>query len=361
MHIAVVGCGQLSRMLALAGLPMGFKFSFINDTGIQAAPCVQGLGKVIPWQTGQSFEALYEALEEPDCITVEKEQLDINLVKALEALCPVRPTSRAVAACQNRFHEKQLLEMVGVPSAPYTYSTPAIDTLQTLDLPLVAKSCCDGYDGKNQWVLNNLEDAENFDADIAKGTEFIIEKKIPFTKEVSQVSVRGLHGDINHYPLTENQHSQGILTKSIAPARDIEPKMADLAQKYISNILNELDYVGVLAMECFVVGEQLLVNELAPRVHNSGHWTQAGNITSQFENHLRAISGLSLGNTKISGVNGMVNLIGTSKPPVDRLTEKTSLHWYNKEVRPGRKLGHVNFTANDYEPLLNEMDVFKGV
>ncbi|MDX1735907.1 MAG: ATP-grasp domain-containing protein, partial [Halioglobus sp.] len=177
--------------------------------------------------------------------------------------------------------------------------------------------------------------------------------------EVSLISVRDRSGDTAHYPITENVHKGGILRHSIAPARDLPDATARAAQDYIEKVMQAMDYVGVMAMECFVVDGRLLVNEIAPRVHNSGHWTQAGSKTSQFENHLRAITGLPLGSTHNHGVAGMVNLIGTGVPTQAAFSADSTLHWYNKAERPGRKLGHVNFSGSSHDELLQEMHRFQ--
>lgn len=357
MHIAIAGCGQLSRMMALAGIPLGFRFSFIADPD-EDARCVEGLGEIQRWQPGQAADQLYQDLGEPDALTVEKEQVNLELLSGLGEHCPLRPGLAAIKVCQNRLLEKQLLDSLGIACSPYTYGVSAQDSALTLSLPAVVKSCREGYDGKNQWVLKTREDAVAFDAEIGGG-DHIIESWIPFDKEVSQISLRSVSGEISHYPLTENLHDKGILRQSIAPATGIPATTAARARRMMTEIMQAVDYVGVMAMECFLVGDQLLVNELAPRVHNSGHWTQSGSNTCQFENHLRAIAGLPLGNTAERGVAGMINLIGTQGPPLASLSEHSKLHWYNKSVRPGRKLGHVNFTSASYEALSHQMNQFQ--
>ncbi len=361
MRIAIVGCGQLSRMLALAGLPLGIKFSFINDDQNQVTDCVDGLGTVVSlpenWQEEQNIEQLYHALGQPDCITVEKEQLDVKLLRALQPYCDIYPNPDAVMACQDRHREKQLLSKLSIPTSPFVYSLSAQEALKTLQLPMVVKSCRDGYDGKNQWVLKTLEDVKHFDS--LNIQDYIIEAWIKFEREVSLLSVRGKNGDIEHYALTENSHENGILKQSIAPATELSNSLTQKARTYMESLLTELDYVGVLAMECFVVDNELMINELAPRVHNSGHWTQVGSVTCQFENHVRALAGLTLGSVKQLGSAAMVNLIGTDKPPFGSLSASAKLYWYNKSVKPQRKLGHVNFVADNRVTLVRQMDSFQ--
>lgn len=360
MRIAIVGCGQLSRMLALAGLPLGIKFSFIKDTPNQDTSCVDGLGPVVPlvqdWQTTENLQALYNELGNPDCITVEKEQVDINLLRALKDFCPLSPNAEAVFACQHRKNEKELLSRLAIPTSPWHYCVTAAKAMEDLSLPLVVKSCSDGYDGKNQWILKTPADVENFDN--LDTQDYIIEAWIKYDREISLVSARGNNGEIKHYELTENTHKNGILVKSIAPATALTPAMSAKAHSYMESLMTDMNYVGVMAMECFVVGDELIINELAPRVHNSGHWTQMGSVTCQFENHVRAIAHLPLGSTQRLGEVGMINLIGTEAPTFSLLTPTSKLYWYNKSVRPGRKLGHVNFLSDSLETLQKEMAIF---
>ncbi|MGK0442488.1 MAG: 5-(carboxyamino)imidazole ribonucleotide synthase [Pseudohongiellaceae bacterium] len=355
-------------MLALAGIPLGIKFSFIHDDATQDTRCVDGLGAVISISLYDDVSQLFKALGEPDCITIEKEQVDSELLAAFQKHCHIYPNIEAVKACQNRNAEKQLLDQLSIPTSPYLYCVTAQEALEKLKLPMVVKSCRDGYDGKNQWRLKTQADVDAFDRFVAdsRGTnsaldEYIIESWVSFEKEVSLISVRGINGEITHYPLTENIHEKGILIKSIAPATQISEHHIECAQSYTEKLLTSLNYVGVIAMECFVKGDELIVNELAPRVHNSGHWTQMGSITCQFENHVRAISGFALGSTQILGVAGMVNLIGSNKPPLMEVSKLSKIYWYNKIVKPQRKLGHINFLASDYQQLAKEMGIFSSI
>lgn len=369
MHIAIVGCGQLSRMLALAGIPLGMKFSFLAGAG-EDLSCVESLGSVVAHDQQSQPADIYAALGQPDVITVEKEQLDIELLTQLETYCTVHPSPAALRTTQDRLLEKQLLDQLGIAKANYSCCKSMREMLANTPPPLLLKSRKDGYDGKHQYRLDNRVDLqaleEQFQRESLAPENFIAEQLIAFDREVSQVSVRNASGDVAHYPLVENRHTHGILSQSIAPAADLSESLVKQAQRHITSIMTEIDYVGVMAMECFVVGDQLLVNELAPRVHNSGHWTQSGSATCQFENHLRAISGATLGSTTNYCVTAMINLIGTGKPEARKLPSHSRLHWYNKAVRPGRKLGHINITGhstNDviqqvqslaYEPVLQE-------
>jgi len=356
MHIGIIGCGQLARMLALAGIGMGFRFSFVNDNGSADTPCVDGLGTVAYWQPGDSAVALYEALGRPDCITVEKEQVDSRLLESLQGVCPLRPNQNSVEIIKDRRREKGLVDELGIPTSRYVVGVTAADAVADLGYPAVAKSCTEGYDGKNQWVIRSAEDVKRFDAQEAP-ENYIFEQFIPFEREVSLVAARNLQGEVIAYPLAQNTHENGILRRTIVPAPQAEA-LQRRALDYITRLMTHLDYVGVLAMECFVHGNELLVNELAPRVHNSGHWSQLGADTCQFENHLRALSGMSLGSTRVHGVAGMENLIGVELPALSTIGPQSGLNWYGKSVRPGRKLGHVNFVAEDYDALNIEMSLF---
>ena len=365
MRIAIVGCGQLSSMMALAGLPLGIKFSFIQDDINQSISCVEGLGliqqspkkdKDTKDYDAKDIKQLYHDLGKPDCITVEKEQVDLALLKALTVLCSIYPSVDAISLCQHRGREKQLLANLNIPTSPYFLNKSALETAGKLGYPLVVKSCTEGYDGKNKWRFNNSSDAKHFDE--LNVQEYIIEAFVPFDKEISLISVRSKQGYIEHYSLTDNVHEKGILTRSIAPAVNISDKLRLKAQAYMESLLNKLDYVGVMAMECFVIGEQLMINELAPRVHNSGHWTQLGSITCQFENHIRAIAGIQLGSTQQISPTGMLNIIGIEKPSFELLAENTKLYWYNKSVKPLRKLGHINFIGKNHKIVSQQMALF---
>lgn len=355
MRIGIIGCGQLARMLALAGLPLGLKFSFVADTGSDTdLSCVEGLGLIAPWQAGDNLADLYDALGQPDAFTVEKEQVDLNLLQGLAAFCRIAPSVNSVAHCKSRIEEKQLLAQLQIPSAPFCYGIDLNQSAKEIGLPMVLKSLHDGYDGKNQWLVKDDRQLAQLAASPPQ-TDYLAEQWIAFDREVSLIGVRSTTGETQFYPLTENVHHQGILVRSIAPAQGITPMMQQTAEDYMRAIFDDLAYVGVLAMELFVVGDKLLVNELAPRVHNSGHWTQLGAMTCQFENHLRAIVGLPLGATQAQGATAMLNLLGTAAAPREALTANASLHWYNKTPQPQRKVGHININACDHAQLQQQI------
>jgi 5-(carboxyamino)imidazole ribonucleotide synthase len=275
-----------------------------------------------------------------------------DAARAAARHAPVRPDPRALDVAQDRLTEKQTFERLGIDVAPYA----AVDDRRSLDaaietvgLPAILKTRRGGYDGKGQQALEL-----SVDVDAAwralDGVPMILEGRIPFTRELSVLAIRGLDGDTRCYPLVENEHGGGILRVSRAPAPGLSPGLQAAGESFAKRLLDDLGYVGVLAVELFEHEGRLLANELAPRVHNSGHWTIEGAETSQFENHLRAILGLPLGSTTMRGVAGMVNCIGTMPDPADvERVEGAVLHDYEKAPREGRKLGHVTVVANSAE------------
>ena len=361
MHIAIIGCGQLARMLALAGIPMGLQFSFIADKGESTdTRCVDGLGTVVYWTPDASAESLFQQSGKPDIITVEKEQIDSHILQALNNSYAVYPNIDSIEMTKDRYKERCLLNRLEIPVAEYSFGEGVEAAASQLGYPLVLKSIAEGYDGKNQWVIKSPQQLQQLLASGALDESTILsEKWINFDRELSLIGVRGRDAQISFYPLIENVHRDGILCRSIAPAADLTPALVGKAQDYLARIMHSLDYVGVMAMECFATPDELIVNELAPRVHNSGHWTQLGSVTCQFENHLRAIAGLPLGSTRCHGVAGMLNLLGNARPPMDAIGDSSKLYWYNKESRPGRKQGHVNFLESSREQLHLNMQKFE--
>ncbi|GAA5191992.1 5-(carboxyamino)imidazole ribonucleotide synthase [Ferrimonas gelatinilytica] len=348
MKVAIIGCGQLARMLALAGIPRGLQFCFVALPGEDPAP-VEGLGEVVVWY-GEEAVALYRRLGEPDRFTPEREQLPLGLLQGLNRLAPVYPSPESVAICQHRQREKSYINGLGLPTAPWQSVDAQTHwaTLGTqLGWPLFVKSCEQGYDGKNQWRLSD----EEAPAPPLNGEQaYLAEGGIAFERELSLIAVRSSGGEMAFYPLTENQHHQGILRCSLAPASALPEGMQERAEQMATRLLEAMEYVGVLTLELFEVAGELVINELAPRVHNSGHWTQSGSATCQFENHLRAITGLPLGSTQAHSPSAMVNLLGVH-PPRPELCPNAKVHWYNKALREGRKQGHLNLTASDTHQL----------
>ena len=375
MRISIIGCGQLSRMLASAGWTMGIEFSFLADQG-ESTRCIDGLGDVVTIADGISAEEMYQALGKPDVITIEREAVDVALMREFQNFCPVYPDPDVAWKIQNRHREKTLVHESGIATSPWVRiqdEEPLAKAVEAIGgLPVVVKSTEDGYDGHNQWVIDSADQIEAFEEDrklILKGEsqhkhalfEWIVEKKIPFEREISVIGARNVDGSIVSYIPGENVHKNGILHSSIVPAPELSETLRDKASHYISTLLEKTEYVGVLAVECFVIGDDLIVNELAPRVHNSGHWTMNGADTSQFENHIRAIANFALGRTNHHGVVGMYNLLGKTlsddtTPPTELIQSEHYLHWYGKTSRPGRKVGHVNARAETQEEMAAKLE-----
>ena len=348
MKIGVLGAGQLGRMLALSGYPLAKDFVFYDMSGSPSA----GLGEVIIDREGEYVD---DFLSRVDRVTYEFEHLPVDVAERMAKEKPVHPCPRALQVCQNREAEKTLFGELGIPTPEWAVADSP-ETLrqaaEQLGCPVVAKSVTEGYDGKGQAVLKAPEEAGDAWASIGH-SRVIVEKFVDFRREVSIIAVRSEDGDLAFYPMAENTHHDGILRYSIAPAPELSTDVTDAAERYSRALLNELDYVGVLTLELFETDNGLVANEMAPRVHNSGHWTIEGAHTSQFENHIRAVSGHPLGNVAARGLSCMINIIG-EHGDTDRILELpyAHLHLYNKGERPGRKLGHVTVLADSYEELV---------
>lgn len=344
MKIGVLGGGQLGRMLALAGYPLGCGFRFLDPAPEAPAGAV---GELVVGAYDDP-EALARFAAGLDVVTYEFENVPAAAADYLRERLPVRPAPGALEVAQDRLREKACFTGLGIGTAPYR----SVDTRADLDaaiaaigLPAVLKTRRFGYDGKGQFVLRAPADADAAWRALG-GASLILEGFVPFERELSILAVRGVDGEIVCYPLVENHHEGGILRLSRAPAPGVTPARRREAEVIAKRVLEALDYVGVLAIELFEHEGRLLANELAPRVHNSGHWTIEGAETSQFENHVRAIAGLPLGATAPVGHSAMINLIGDLPDPRAVLRAPGAhLHLYGKAPRPGRKLGHVTVRA----------------
>ena len=341
--IGVIGAGQLGRMLGDAGQSLGLEFVFLDPAD---KPPAASVGTVLKFAF-DSKEGLQKLADASDFITYEFENVPVDAIENLAPGTLVYPPATALEHAQDRLTEKNLFTSLSIPVAGFHAVDSAADleaACAALGLPIVLKTRRLGYDGKGQYVLRDVADVDQAIAELG-GDNLIAEQWIAFDREVSAIGVRNVDGDIVVYPLTENEHQNGILAVSRAPVA--AENLAATATEYLRRLLEHLDYVGVLALELFVVGDQLLANEFAPRVHNSGHWTIEGSQTSQFENHLRAILNMPLGGTSMQGEAGMLNLIGQMPPAAEIFgTEGCYLHNYGKEPRPGRKLGHVTTIRN---------------
>lgn len=348
MKIGILGAGQLGRMMALAGIPLGHDFVLYDLSGSPSA----GIGELISDPEG---ERLDEFLAKVDVVTYEFEHLPLELTGRIAQRKPLMPGLEALRVCQNRELEKRLFADLGIPTPEWRVATDP-DSLAAacheLGCPLVAKSITEGYDGKGQALVRDPDEAQAA-WDAIGHDRLVVERFVNFERELSIIAVRGQDGQTVIYPMAENVHNQGILRYSIAPAPSLSAETVAEAEGYIRSLLNALDYVGVLALELFQTPSGLLANEMAPRVHNSGHWTQEGATISQFENHVRAITGLPLGDVNALGPTCMINLIGRTGAATDILQlPYTHLHLYGKAERPGRKLGHINIRADSYRELV---------
>ncbi len=341
MRIGIIGAGQLGQMLGFAAAEIGLDCEFLDPSD---SPPAADCGHVIraPFDSHTALETLAANC---DIVTYEFENVPVGALAAIDGQLPIYPPPEALRHAQDRLAEKRLFESLDIPLPGFAVvdSRDDIDNaIESLGLPIVIKTRRLGYDGKGQFVLRDASQAD--EAWQAVGNSALIaEQWVAFDFEVSVIGVRNTEGEVAVYPLTRNEHSNGILHTSRAPVE--APELAALGGRYMNRLLEHLDYVGVLALELFVADGKLLANEFAPRVHNSGHWTIEGAETSQFVNHLLAICGRQPGPTSVRGHAGMLNLIGRI-PEAARELPHGELHDYGKTERPGRKLGHITVVAD---------------
>ena len=357
--IGILGGGQLGMMLAQAALKLGYRCVFLEDAdGVPA-----GLyGQVF------KYNELDDFITASDVFTLEFENTPIKTAKSLADLehkGGLFPPTNALKITQDRLAEKALFNQLNIDTVPFM-AVNSLDELQTatkkLGLPLVLKTSRGGYDGKGQYVIKTKDDIATAWQELSDAlTEgnlpapLIAEGFIHFSREVSLIGVRGRTGEIGFYPLVENVHKNGILSKTIAPAPNVDT-LSQTAQTSMKKLLEKLDYVGVLTLELFVSDDGLIANEIAPRVHNSGHWTIEGANTSQFENHIRAVLGLPLGDTGIIKPSVMLNVIG-KYPDASELLTHTGVHFhhYHKAEREGRKIGHITVMSDDNDGVVTNI------
>ncbi len=332
-------------MLALEGIPLGHRFTFLEPS---PDPPAGTLGTVIdaPYDDPAGLARMASAA---DVITYEFENVPAESAAYLAARLPVLPPPAALKATQDRLAEKQMFHDLGIGTAPFhLLDAPGqVDAaIAATGLPAVIKTRRFGYDGKGQVVVRSAAEAAAALSSLGPG--LIAESFIAFERELSILAVGGRDGTRAFYPLTENHHRDGILRVSYAPAPGVTPALQAAAEELAGRVIERLGYVGVLAIELFQVGDRLLANEMAPRVHNSGHWTLNGADVSQFENHIRAVTGLPLAAPRVTGTAAMVNIIGElPDPDAVAALPGAHLHLYDKAPRAGRKLGHVNVTGRD--------------
>ncbi|HIF9387316.1 TPA: 5-(carboxyamino)imidazole ribonucleotide synthase [Photobacterium damselae] len=350
MQVLILGAGQLARMMSLAATPLNINVLAFDVT----------TNTIVHPISGQTYPySLEQAIAQSDVITAEFEHIAHDILDLCQQSGKLFPAPETIKIGGDREKEKALLDNAQVASAPYHIihnQDDLISAITAIGLPLVLKSTLGGYDGKGQWRLHDQHDVASLWPQLAAciaatpNQAIIAEAWIPFQREVSIIGVRDKQGNITTYPLTENIHTNGVLSLSTALIED--NKLQQQANCIFSQVAEQLDYVGVLAIELFDVNDQLLVNEIAPRVHNSGHWTQQGTLCCQFANHIRAVCGLPCGDTAARCATAMINILGIDSLPTEIYQlPYCSVHWYGKEARVGRKMGHINVTTATTEQL----------
>lgn len=336
MKVGILGGGQLSRMLVMESMHLGIEFCFYLE---KPTECINEFHEMIiaPFQ---DEAALRKFAEQCDVITYESENIPYETVLFLESLKPVYPQAQAIRISQDRLFEKELFTRLGIPVAPFKPVESKNDIIEFANshgFEFFIKKRRLGYDGKGQRLIKSLTDIENLEADFCR--DAICEGKINFSREVSMIAIAAINGERCYYDMCENEHQAGILRQTLNRTQD---PLFEKAQNYIDRILTHLNYVGCLVFEFFQVGDELIGNEIAPRVHNSGHWTIEAAVTSQFENHIRAITSCALGNPASLGSCKMINLLGTIPDKAEILKKPNHhLHDYKKKPVAGRKLGHI--------------------
>ena len=350
MKIGVLGAGQLGRMLALSAYPLGHQMRFLALSEEDPSSL---LGKTFIHNNNP--EVIKKFSEESDVVTYESENTDLKIVNEIASTTEVYPGEMSLRLTQHRGLEKNLLNKLSIPCAPFELVNNVSELTQAvtkIGFPAILKTTKDGYDGKGQFLLRS-ESQINEAWEAMSGAESILEGFVNFKRELSLIAVRGANGDLKYYPLVENSHHEGILRLTVAPAQEVSDSLQKKAENYMQALITEINHVGVLTLELFDSDDDLIVNEIAPRVHNSGHWTIEGAQTSQFENHIRAITNSPLGETSVKNrFNAMINIIGKLGPTKKALeTSNAHLHLYDKKERENRKLGHITITSDSYQDL----------
>ena len=355
--VGILGGGQLARMLALSAAPLGVKCLVVDGSADACAGQVAPL-VVAEWSDRPALEAFARQV---DVVTFDFENVPADTARWLAERVAVFPSPEALAVAQDRLAEKALFRACGLPTTEFM----AVETREELDqalatvgVPAILKTRRLGYDGKGQFRLATTADADAAWASLGEhaGTlGLILEAFVPFQRELSVIAVRGRDGEFRAWPLTGNWHVDGVLSMSLAPAPDLG-ELQQRAAEHARTLAERLGYVGVFALELFVRDGELLGNEMAPRVHNSGHWTIEGAHASQFENHVRAVLGMPLGDTGVRGMSAMFNWIG-ELPEVAPVLRGVDAHWhdYGKQGRPGRKVGHATVCAPDAATLASRL------
>lgn len=352
-RVGIIGAGQLGRMMALSSYPLGIRCEFVDTSADSPG------GQVAPIRVAEldDEQALMALARDVDVVTFDIENVSVPLLQKLESVVPVHPSPALVAQAQDRLTEKQLFQHHGIPTAPFTAINDSADldtAASELGFPVVLKARRLGYDGRGQRIAHSIEELTVAWSELGE-VAAIAEGWVPFECEVSLIGARGQGGDIRFYPLSENRHTDGMLESSVAPYTD--DALQAQAEQWMQTLLEQHNYQGVLTIEFFLTSTGLVANEMAPRVHNSGHWTIEGAATSQFENHIRAVVGLPLGSTTVRGTAAMRNLVG-SVPPSEQLLAQDGLHLhdYGKTPRPLRKVGHCTIVSPDRATALEQLN-----
>jgi len=349
--IGILGAGQLGMMLAEAGQKLGFDFRFL---ALSSESSCEGKGQVLrgDWNDHNLLKQFCAGLK---VVSYEFENVALDAANEIQRHAALEPTAKALMISQDRKLEKSFFNQCGIPT-PRFMAVDSVAELETFadkaGLPLVLKTRRMGYDGKGQRLVENMAGLASAFEELG-ANNLIAEEFVNFDCECSIIAVRDQKGSILFYPLIQNYHKEGILRLSIVPSPLLTPALQKQAENYIAKILEGLDYCGVLTLELFVRKGELFANEMAPRVHNSGHWSIEGALTSQFENHIRAISGMQLGPCSVKCPSAMLNLIGEIPASLRALkADDLFLHDYNKSPAPGRKLGHLTIVAQSFEALI---------
>lgn len=350
----------MGRMLGLAGVPLGCTFTFLDPSEAAGARAV---GRLLVGAYDDE-QLLSELASNSDVVTYEFENVPADAARRVEMLVPVYPPPRALELTQDRATEKELFEKCGIEVAPYRLASGVEQLTAAIDemgLPCVVKTRREGYDGKGQVVVRSVDDVDAIE-DSIRSRDLLVERLVDLRRELSVIAVRTQDAEVVTYPLVQNLHHEGILRLSRAPAPDAAG-FEQQAGQAVRSLMDELAYVGVLTLELFETKEgALLGNEMAPRVHNSGHWTIEGAETSQFENHIRAVTGRPLGSTAARGYSAMVNLIGELPEPHQVLdVPGAHLHLYDKEPKPGRKVGHITVRCDSSSGVDEALHALEGL
>ncbi|HMO16656.1 MAG TPA: 5-(carboxyamino)imidazole ribonucleotide synthase [Oligoflexia bacterium] len=354
--VGILGGGQLARMMAIAATNLGIGVKIVDSESDVPARVFSGFKRI----SFEDIEKIQSYFSDINLLTYEFENIPLSTLTALSSKFPIYPDIRALEISRNRILEKSFASTLNIP-VPKWLSADSIEELlkrqDELFFPSILKTASGGYDGKGQWRPETLKELEQISITTSNSSfPVILEELVNFTKEYSCIGVRTFDGEVHFYSICENTHKNGILVETVSPPRSLSKEKQFEMEKYTSNLLNALSYVGVIAVEFFFANDNIFFNEFAPRVHNSGHWTIEGAETSQFENHIRACLRLPIGSTRNIGYSLMNNLLGAESFDVNLARENilkekgVHLHWYGKEnIQPKRKVGHITIVSENEE------------